>query len=109
MRSSRKARTRYLRLLMKAQDGRCCYCARPMFIVGDISIKAFQQAHGLTYRVASKSRATLEHLKRQCDGGTHHPDNLAAACEQCNSKRQDRNWVEFKTLMSKTAQTNLAA
>ena len=94
---SLSVRKRFIRALVEAQDSKCCYCEQPIFILGEVSVKAFAQAHGLTYRQASKRRATIEHLRRRCEGGTHHRDNLAASCEFCNSKRGDMSWVEFKS------------
>ena len=35
-------------------------------------------------------RATVEHLRRQVDGGDDHPSNLALACAYCNSSRAAR-------------------
>lgn len=41
---------------------------------------------------------TLEHLKRQVDGGTNEPGNLALACLGCNMSRGNLDWCTFKSL-----------
>jgi 5-methylcytosine-specific restriction endonuclease McrA len=33
------------------------------------------------------TKATLEHITPQCDGGTNDMDNLAIACRTCNKRR----------------------
>lgn len=83
MNAKRRAIVR--RRLFDAQGGRCCYCGiRLRLKGGDRSL----------------SYATVEHLRRRSDGGTSHDDNLALACNRCNSSRGDTSWVEFKTMMA---------
>jgi len=36
---------------------------------------------------------TVEHLKRQCEGGTDDPVNLVVACLKCNSGRHLPGWT----------------
>ena len=69
------------------QGGKCCYCGRSIYLEFDRGSQV----------------ATIEHLKRRCDGGTDHPDNLALACHGCNSQRGTRSWVEFATAKGKAA------
>jgi 5-methylcytosine-specific restriction endonuclease McrA len=38
---------------------------------------------------------TLDHLRPQIDGGTHHERNLVTACLACNSRRQSHSWTRF--------------
>ncbi len=42
--------------------------------------------------------ASLEHLRRRCDGGTSRLDNLALACVQCNNGRGSMNWLVYTSL-----------
>lgn len=48
----------------KAQQGLCIYCCQPL-----------------------GKRATAEHLRARCDGGTDRRDNIAAAHGRCNQGR----------------------
>lgn len=44
------------------------------------------------------SKATIEHLWPEFLGGTSSPENLAIACQECNSTRQHAfNWAWFST------------
>lgn len=46
----------------------------------------------------SQSKATVEHLWPEFLGGTSTPENLAIACEYCNTTRQDAfSWAWFAT------------
>ena len=83
--------------LYVAQAGSCCYCDKPMFMRGHISAGRFGSLFGLTNAQAKLRVATLEHLKRRADGGTNQRDNLALACQACNSRRQGTNWVEYRS------------
>lgn len=75
-----------------AQAGECCYCGTVMLMTGDMRIGRFMQIYGLTKKQASNRRASIEHLKRRTDGGTHALHNVALACTLCNSKRQSTPW-----------------
>jgi 5-methylcytosine-specific restriction endonuclease McrA len=45
-----------------------------------------------------KGRATcVDHLLPRSLGGSHHPNNLAAICGSCNSKRQNSVHMECTT------------
>lgn len=80
--------------LFEYQGGACCYCGRAVRLA---------PPPWPTGTAAPDDFATLEHLQRRAEGGTHHPDNLALACFLCNCTRGARSWVEFKTIMSKAA------
>lgn len=54
--------------LLEHFDHKCCYCGTKV-------------VYGLN--------ATIEHLVRQCDGGVNDIENLAVACEPCNSNRNE--------------------
>ena len=60
------------------QDNKCYYCGDEMVDV-------------VTTRKNDmpKKMVTLEHVIRQCDGGTDANTNLAAACYECNTHRDD--------------------
>lgn len=79
--------------LYHAQGGRCCYCETPMWeTVRGIptrsqSAKPFMMMYDMPYEQVKYLLNTVEHLTGQKDGGGHEPDNLAAACNHCNSKR----------------------
>lgn len=80
-----------------AQAGVCCYCEKPMLLTDDMTVKRFAKLYGLTTVTARQRIASLEHLVRSADGGTNARNNLALACVFCNSKRQDKSWVLFKS------------
>lgn len=88
-------KTEFRNILFKAQGGRCCYCGKGLLMPGKHGWKEGQQHR--------PNAATLEHLRRTCDGGTNHPDNLALACKSCNSGRGSMSWVEFKTIKARAA------
>jgi len=69
------------------QNGRCCYCHKPMWL--DNSIQYAKQ-HGLTIRQARQMQCTGEHLEAHKDGGSDSQENIAAACWFCNSHRHKR-------------------
>lgn len=39
---------------------------------------------------------TLDHLVPLCRGGTHHVSNLVLACKNCNQKKGDMTWAEYR-------------
>ena len=39
--------------------------------------------------------ATIEHLRRQADGGRHRLENLALSCKQCNDRRGTTDWLTY--------------
>jgi len=79
-------RKRTLQRLVSLQGGSCCYCDRQIEIL-----------HHTPGRTNPPHRATLEHLRRKCEGGTDHLDNLAAACFECNGGRGLTDWLTFKS------------
>ncbi len=65
--------------ILQRQGWRCAYCQADLHISG--------------YHI--------DHKKPLCRGGTHHPNNLCAACKSCNerkggrmSAREYREWLE---------------
>lgn len=65
---------RWRRMAIYLRDGFTCgYCGRNL-------------------AKASPREVTLDHLKPQCDGGSHHESNLITACLSCNSRRQNMAW-----------------
>lgn len=71
---------RWKRLAIYLRDGFTCgYC-------------------GKNLRKAHPREVTLDHLKPQCKGGTHHESNLITACLSCNSRRQHMVWTAFIAL-----------
>ena len=79
------------------QSGKCCYCERPMYRTTANKTKTCRRL-GISRKEFDRSLATREHLKRRCEGGGNHPDNLALACQECNTTRGARSWLEFKTI-----------
>jgi len=76
--------TRIRRVYTK-QGFKCCYCEKHMKL----------PKYGIK---KCDSTATKEHLIRQVDGGKNNAQNLAVACGWCNSHRQSRNWLEWKSM-----------
>lgn len=87
-RLSKSQRTTIKGKLRAAQDGKCCYCQKPMIIWN-----GSPPPGGLP-----KDAETLEHLKRVDDGGTNDPDNLALSCFECNFGRGSVDWLTYKTI-----------
>ena len=46
----------------------------------------------------SESYPTVEHLKRQCEGGKNDPENLVVACRKCNSGRHSLCWDQQRQM-----------
>lgn len=71
-------------LAFNAQNGRCHYCGKPMWLVAANELP-------LPRRMAALLRCTAEHLTARQDGGTHRRSNIVAACWWCNQRRHRRN------------------
>lgn len=76
-------------LLRKKQLGLCRYCNQPM--------TAWKHK---PHKTPPDTAETIEHLKRQQDGGTDRLDNLALACRACNEGRGSVDWFTYKTYRS---------
>lgn len=61
--------------LVTAQQRRCYYCEREMFVV---KAPRFDRAD---------ARATTEHVVPVSRGGTNDPANIMAACRRCNAEK----------------------
>lgn len=74
--SQREARAarRYRRRAYRAQGGLCWWCGCAMTLGRDDGLP---------------TKCTAEHLVRVADGGPTTPDNVVAACRNCNSMRHD--------------------
>lgn len=70
------------------QGRRCYYCGFPMW---SRRPDGFARHFGITLREAQRFFCTAEHLLPRSDGGTSRLDNIAAACEFCNSHRHLRS------------------
>ena len=81
--SLQKARAR----AFQHQEGRCYYCAQPMWL-GEPD--DFARQYGLTRRQARSFQCTAEHLTARCDGGSDTASNIVAACRHCNTTRHRR-------------------
>lgn len=92
--------------LFQLQRGKCCYCERDMYYAGVESADSAAHRFGLTKKTVYIRSATLEHLRRKADGGDSSPDNVALACQQCNTHRGALSWVEFKTLRAPISSPN---
>lgn len=71
-------------LSFQSQNGRCYYCASPMWLADP---ESFANRYRLTLRQAWQFRCTGEHLVAQQDGGGHGRGNVVAACYFCNHAR----------------------
>lgn len=94
-----------LHRLFHQQRGLCWYCDRTTYLPtsGETKEHARQRMGIVTgecgsAKVFRRRYATIEHLKRQCDGGTKL-DGIVMACQGCNSTRQDRTPEEHKTMI----------
>lgn len=83
--------------LYDLQSGKCCYCGEQMYRTRSNKRKTCRK-RGISLKAFDRRLATLEHLQRRAEGGTNHPDNLAVACQECNTTRGTRTWLEFKTI-----------
>lgn len=72
------------------QDGRCFYCALPMWVDGP---EAFAARYKLTIGQTKNLKCTGEHLQAKCDGGKDFGTNIVAACWLCNIRRHRRKKV----------------
>ncbi len=80
--------TKQRRTAFLAQDGRCYYCAQPMWLNDCV---AFAKRHGLSIKQARQFQCTAEHLRPRSAGGTLRLSNIAAACWYCNRHRGCRS------------------
>ena len=69
---------------LKAQKGRCHYCAQPMW-TGDPA--EFCLRHRISLAQAKALQCTGEHLIAAQDGGKVNRTNIVAACFRCNTRR----------------------
>lgn len=74
-------------LAFSRQQGRCYYCGCPMW---QSNPDQFAHRHGVTPRQARAFQCTAEHLLARQDGGKDAPENIAAACLECNRRRHKR-------------------
>jgi hypothetical protein len=90
--------------IFEAQNWRCCYCGFRMRAVEPWECEArYARLFGYPYQPGAaavrqflhRSLATIEHLHRRADGGSDYYDNLAGACNWCNSNRMDRSAMEW--------------
>lgn len=89
---TKNGRIRIRAVLWLKQGGLCCYCERPM-VRADEHARVAANQFGITCVEVERRRATIEHLKRQCEGGTDALDNLALACRGCNEGRKHLDWL----------------
>lgn len=75
-------------LIAEKQNWTCCYCGRGLLKAD--ALKANGKPH--------PRAATVEHLRRRCEGGTNHPDNKAVACLECNRGRGSVDWLTYKSI-----------
>jgi hypothetical protein len=95
---TKNGRVKVRAILWLKQGGLCCYCEKPMVRADEDSQVAANQ-FGITCKEVGQRRATIEHLKRQCEGGTDALDNLALAHNRCNNKRKHRDWLTWKSIV----------
>lgn len=75
-------------LLIGHQRNRCCYC----------ECKLLSTRAALPNGKIHPQAATIEHLKRRADGGTHGLHNKAVACHSCNTGRGATDWLTYKSI-----------
>jgi len=56
----------------------CCYCGRNL-------------------KHAAPEEINLDHLLPRNAGGGNEATNLVTSCKSCNSRRQDKPWVDYAT------------
>ena len=66
------------------QAGKCFYCRQPMW---EEDQGEFAKRHGLTLKQSRLFQSTGEHLIPHAQGGQATPENLVAACFNCNHNR----------------------
>lgn len=89
--------------LFAKQNGLCCYCGSAVYLRG-IEPGSFAKIRlGIRESQLKFRIGTLEHLRKQSDGGDDSADNLALACARCNSIRGEMTWLDFKSLMEPVA------
>ncbi|WP_083764403.1 MULTISPECIES: HNH endonuclease [Chelativorans] len=75
-----------LRTILRERQGRrCCYCG----------VSLTPPIVTTKKRKPLPTSETLEHLRRQSEGGTSRRDNLALACYQCNTGRGAMDWLTY--------------
>jgi HNH endonuclease len=74
---------RLRRLAFTAQQGRCFYCAVPMWLAHPSDLAGFDPLS----KFAPYLKCTAEHLKPVSEGGRDEPGNIVAACRFCNWTR----------------------
>lgn len=94
---TKNGRVRIRGILWIKQAGLCCYCAIPM-VRAEEDIRVAANQLGIRCCEVDSRRASFEHLRRKCEGGTDAIDNLALACRDCNVKRGDRDWMTYKSI-----------
>ena len=95
---STNRRTKLRAVLYKAQNGKCCYCKRPVWLCEKPETKKdAMERLSVSKRQVRKRRATLDHLTPKSEGGSNYKGNFALACNGCNSERGSMNWLEFAT------------
>ena len=102
-RRRKKAARLWLARQFAHQEGLCFYCDCKMWLsdLGDDKLSPEQ----IPLR---PTRATREHLVRQCEGGGDEPDNLVAACYRCNTNRGDTPWEKYLDQKEADARINCA-
>lgn len=70
-------------LAFHAQQGRCYYCSRSMWLHSPDEL-------GLRKRSSLPRQCTAEHLIARQDGGKDAIENVVAACWLCNQRRHRR-------------------
>jgi 5-methylcytosine-specific restriction endonuclease McrA len=79
-----QAQRRHLRwLLFGQQEGKCFYYRKAMALSFAAKDHVWDNA------------ATLENLHRRADGGKGG-GNLVLACRECNQRRGDRPWADYR-------------
>jgi hypothetical protein len=63
--------------------GRCVYCTK-------------QLARGNRGRRGERGAWHIDHRRSQANGGTHHLNNLSAACIDCNEDKSSRNAASYQ-------------
>lgn len=89
MSSTGMSKRRFLRSIFEEQEGECIYCDG----------KCWLPWVPVAERGAPGRMATREHLVRRADGGNNSLENIAMACADCNSLRNEytpREWIAMR-------------
>lgn len=70
-------------------EGRCVYCTKQL-------ARAHRGMRG------ARGAWHIDHRRSQANGGTHHLNNLSAACIDCNEDKSSRNAASYQRALERS-------